>query len=63
MSQRITSSVTVQNLRQTHLTLEIHSLKLDPVASVIFPCSQTRPARARGNARLLLFHLEAPRAI
>ena len=60
MSQRITSSVTVQNLRQTHLTLEIHSLKLGPVASVISPCSQTRPARAHGNAPCLLtLHLEA----
>ena len=60
MSQRITSSVTVQNLRQTHLTLEIHSLKLGPVASVISPCSQTRPARAHGNAPCLLtLHPEA----
>ena len=61
MSQRITSSVTVQNLRQTHLTLEIHSLKLDPVASVISPYSQTRPAQAHGNAPCLLIrHLKAP---
>ena len=61
MSQRITSSVTVQNLRQTSLTLEIHSLKLDPVASVITPYSQTWPAWAHGNAPCLLIpHLEAP---
>lgn len=44
MSQRITSSAAVQNLRQTHLTLEIHSLKLDLLASVISPYSQTWPA-------------------
>ena len=61
MSQRITSSVTVQNLRQIYLTLEIHSLKLDPVASVITPYSQTRPAWAHGNAPCLLIpNLEAP---
>lgn len=41
MSQRITSSATVQNLRQTQLTLEMHSSKLDPGATVTFPYSHT----------------------
>ena len=36
-------------------------MKLDPVASVISPYSQTRPAQAHGNAPCLLIrHLKAP---